>query len=173
MKAMTEELVMRMPPLLKQERDVDGRLIGLTLASDLPFDETAKHRWLLAMDDSENALRALNCALQQLKDLQASSLQLLHVQAWLAKEAAETELAARAWQASRRACQQISAAGLAWRLHVRMGDAATGILETAQSIASTQIVMGSHGLGAAQALLLGSVSQQVLRQSPYPLLLVH
>ncbi len=103
----------------------------------------------------------------------ACALHLVHVQHWMAKEAAEAELAHRALAATASARAHLDAASLPWRLHVTMGEAAERIVETAERIDCAGIVIGSHGLGTAKALLLGSVSQQVLRLSQRPLLVVH
>lgn len=156
-----------------QERDADGRLVGLIFDSAPPPGDATANRWLVAIDDSDNALRALGQAIRQASEMRASTLQLVNVQPWLSREAAEAELARRGWQDSRRARELLAAAGLPWRLHVAMGDAAERIVEIAESIDCAGIVIGSHGLGAAKAMLLGSVSQQVLRLSRRPLLVVH
>lgn len=57
-------------------------------------------------------------------------------------------------------------------LHVRMGDAVSGIIELARELRPDMIVVGSHGLGAVMRLLMGSVSTQLVRQSPVPVLVV-
>lgn len=54
---------------------------------------------------------------------------------------------------------------------VRRGPAAKAILERVESGEHDLIVMGSRGLGAAGALLLGSVSRAVLAHSPVPVLI--
>ena len=54
---------------------------------------------------------------------------------------------------------------------VRTGPAVEAILERAEQGQHDLIVMGSRGLGAAGALLLGSVSRGVLAHSPVPVLI--
>jgi nucleotide-binding universal stress UspA family protein len=46
-----------------------------------------------------------------------------------------------------------------------------GILEAQQSLACDLIALGSRGRGGVSALLLGSVAQKVLAQSPVPVLI--
>jgi nucleotide-binding universal stress UspA family protein len=161
------------PSPVARERDTDGRLVGLVFDSAPPPDMAITNRWLIAIDDSDNALRALDQAIRQAGEMRACILHLVNAQPWLAKEAAEAELARRGWEATQRAREMLAAAGLPWRLHVAMGEAAERIAETAERIDCAGIIIGSHGLGMAKAVLLGSVTQQVLRLSRRPLLVVH
>jgi nucleotide-binding universal stress UspA family protein len=52
------------------------------------------------------------------------------------------------------------------------GKPASKILELAKKWPADLIVMGSHGRGRMQGLLLGSVSQEVLHHAPCPVLVV-
>ena len=54
----------------------------------------------------------------------------------------------------------------------REGDPAGTILETAKQLQPDVIVVGSHGRGAVERLLLGSVSDAVLRRWPGAVLVV-
>jgi nucleotide-binding universal stress UspA family protein len=56
---------------------------------------------------------------------------------------------------------------------VRSGSPAQAILDRIQQGLHDLVVMGSRGRGGFQSLLLGSVSQAVLRRSPVPVLIVH
>lgn len=47
-----------------------------------------------------------------------------------------------------------------------------GILEAQQSLACDLIALGSRGRGGVSALLLGSVAQKVLAQSPVPVMIL-
>lgn len=49
--------------------------------------------------------------------------------------------------------------------------ASEGILKTANDIQADLVVMGSHGRSGLGKVLLGSVAQQVLAQSPIPVLI--
>ena len=55
---------------------------------------------------------------------------------------------------------------------VRVGDAPPVIIEAAQRGRANLIVMGTHGLGGVQKLLLGSTTERVLRQTRLPVLAV-
>ena len=50
------------------------------------------------------------------------------------------------------------------------GDPAERVLETARSIKADLIVMGTHGRRGLSHLVLGSVAERVVRESPIPVL---
>jgi nucleotide-binding universal stress UspA family protein len=52
------------------------------------------------------------------------------------------------------------------------GKPASKIIEVAKKWSADLIVMGSHGRGKIQGILLGSVSQEVLHQAPCPVLVL-
>lgn len=56
---------------------------------------------------------------------------------------------------------------------VKEGEPHTGIIEAAQEQGSDLVVMGARGLSAVQGMLIGSVTDAVLKGSPCPVLVVH
>jgi nucleotide-binding universal stress UspA family protein len=58
------------------------------------------------------------------------------------------------------------------REFLESGGAAVSIVTVAKKWHADLIVMGSHGRGKVKGMLLGSVSQDVLRDAPCPLLVV-
>lgn len=154
------------------ERDADGRLVGLIFDSTPPLPAPASNPWLVAVDGSENASRAVAYALRQAGEMHACALHLVNVQHWLSKEAAETELAHRAWLATAGALSLLDADRQPWRLHVAMGDAAERIMALAVGLQCNGIVIGSRGLGVAESLLFGSVTQKLMHLSGPPLAVV-
>jgi nucleotide-binding universal stress UspA family protein len=161
-----------LPVPITSERDNDGRLIGLAFDSVPPLAMPEVNPWLVAVDGSDNALRAVAYALQQANEMNACALHLVHVQSWLAKEAAEAELAHRAWLASERARALLDANGHPWRLHVVMADVAEGILQLAVQLRCSGIVVGSRGLGVTEGLLFGSVTSKLMHLGGPPLAVV-
>jgi nucleotide-binding universal stress UspA family protein len=53
-------------------------------------------------------------------------------------------------------------------IHVRIGDPAEEILQLAEEIGAHLIVMGSHGKKGLKKLVLGSVSERVVREAKCP-----
>ncbi len=154
------------------EYDSDGRLVGLVYDSTPPLPVPGTNPWLVAVDSSDNALRAVAHAADQATGMKACALHLVHVQPWLAKEAAEAELAHRALGATARARDLLDARGLPWRLHVALGEPAERIIHRAVRISASGIVIGSRGLNAIESLLFGSVAYKVMHLSPLPVLVV-
>lgn len=79
------------------------------------------------------------------------------------------------WQRSASAeCERVTArlraAGVPARAEVRVGHPATVILQMAADMDATLIVIGSTGKGRLAELVLGSVSDEVVRTAHVPLL---
>lgn len=159
-------------PALAGCRHDGGRLIAVHFNSTPPLAVPEINPWLIAVDRSDNALRAVTHAANQAALMKSCALHLLHVQPWLAKEAAKTELAHLGLEATAPARATLDANGLPWRLHVAMGEPAERILELASQLHASGIVMGSRGLGSLESLLLGSVSYKVMHLSRIPVLVV-
>lgn len=70
------------------------------------------------------------------------------------------------------AVQTITAAGVAHVVEIGRGDPARILIEIAERQACDLIVMGAHGRGAVRRALMGSVSLEVVRLSPVPVMLV-
>ena len=154
------------------EREADGRLVGLVFESRPPLLAHQGNLWLVAVDGSDNALRAVAYAASQAAQLDFCTLHLVHVAHWLSKEAAEAELASRAWLATASARAMLDATGRTWRLHVVMGEPAEKIIALAGQLGASHVVIGRRGLGVAASLLSGSVAAQVMHRSPLPVMVV-
>lgn len=64
------------------------------------------------------------------------------------------------------------AAGVAVRTFIVEGDVPESILKEARQVPGSLIVLGTHGHGGFQNLVLGSVTEKVLRKAPCPVLTV-
>ena len=158
---------------LREQRDDEGRRVSVTFESTrIPRPVPAGDEWLVALDGSGHALHALALAIRLSIECGARVLDLVNVQPWLSKEAAETELARRGRAATADACAMLDANEFGWRLHVLMGEPAASIVEQAESLRSRGIVIGARGLTATETLLLGSVAQQVIHAARGAVLVV-
>jgi nucleotide-binding universal stress UspA family protein len=57
-------------------------------------------------------------------------------------------------------------------LHLRMGEPVSGLISAIRELRPDMVVVGSHGRGAVMRMLLGSVSTELTRRSPVPVLVV-
>ena len=162
------------PKPVSEERDDIGRLIAATFETGRPQpDAGSGNGWLVAVDGSDHSLRAVAQAARLASESrERAGIDLINVQPWLGKEAAETELPQRGWAATARARALLDAAGAPWRVHVVMGEAAPQIVRMAEALGSRGIIIGSHGLTSVQTLLLGSVAYKVIHMATVPVLVV-
>lgn len=165
-----QEQVMPAPVLL--QRDSDGRLVGVVIDGGHPLLSTEGNAWVAAIDGSAYSLRATTKLAHMLGLMRVGGVHLINVQPWLSTEAAERELLRRGWEATALERKLLDDSAIPWRLHVLMGEAAEHIVTLANSLGCDGIVMGSKGMGATQAMLLGSVAYKVMHQSSVPVLLV-
>ena len=156
-----------------ERRDEHGRRIALTFESTLvrPVAPPA-NCWCVAIDGSKHSMYALTQAMQLATESGRSTLDIATVHHWLSTEAAETELAARAWATSAEARALLDSRGFAWRLHALMGEPAQRLVELSELLGARGIVIGARGLSAFDGLLLGSVAQQVIHSAHGAVLVV-
>jgi nucleotide-binding universal stress UspA family protein len=84
--------------------------------------------------------------------------------------AAAQQMAARAHAEVETLCQQGGAAVALQARLIEDATAANGIIQTAIESQADLIVMGSHGRTGIARLMLGSVANQVVAESPVPVL---
>lgn len=159
------------PTPSRSDRDSDGRMIGLTFDGGVQATPGGK-LWLVAVDGSDHALRAVAEAARLAGQIKDCSLALVNVQHWLSREAAETELASRGRRVTEKARTLLAASGTPWQLHIVMGEAAESIVALSGRLGCQMIVVGSRGLGATENLLVGSVAYKVIHLSPVSVLVV-
>lgn len=141
-----------------------------------------QNTWLIPLDGSEQALRALDFALQEAQaHREPPQLVLLHVQSPLSTDISRfidgktiddyhRECGDKVLQPAR---DTVAASGLSHTSHIMVGDIASTIAEVASNNTCRLIVMGAQGTGGAAGLLLGSVSTKVLHRSTVAVMLVH
>jgi nucleotide-binding universal stress UspA family protein len=139
-------------------------------------------KFLVAIDGSDNSLRALTQAVSLARQIGATG-EVVLVNAhddiafrgpsqFVGKQAVDdylSELADRELQSAVAAAQ---ASGLTFKVAKVRGHVAEAILKVASEQGVDMIVLGSKGRSALQDLLVGSVAQHVLARSAVPVLLV-
>lgn len=160
------------PPPDRTVRDDLGRLLAADWGTAPEEPGLQSGRWLIAVDGSKGSLRATSAAAGLVACDARSGVDLVHVHPWLVKEAAELELPRRGWHAAAGARALLEDAGIGWRLHVRMGEAAEEIVALAEELGSRGIALGSRGMTATESLMLGSVAYKVVHHARVPVLIV-
>ena len=70
------------------------------------------------------------------------------------------------------ACELLDASGVKYTCHLKVGNVAETTVGLAESLQCDQIVMGTHGRGAFQEFLVGSITLKTVHLSTIPILLV-
>jgi nucleotide-binding universal stress UspA family protein len=129
---------------------------------------------LVATDFSDVSARAVDYACELARRL-AAELIVVHADITLAALSG-TRIAARrrptVEMTLSRLVRRLRRRGISVRGELLAGDAATQILDMAAKVHAGMIVMGTHGRSGLSKLVMGSVAQQVVRDSPYPVLTV-
>lgn len=135
---------------------------------------------LVAVDGSEPGLAATRHAIALAGRGLALDIHLLNVQpplrshvTGLVDEALVADYHREAGEAAlAEAAALLMAAGLGFRRHIAVGEAAETVLAFAERLGAGQIVLGATGRGRAGDFLLGSVARDVAQSSPVPVTLV-
>ena len=138
---------------------------------------------LIPVDGSECALRAVSLVISKRsryahpEDL---DIHLVNVQSPfphdVSRFASHDQIAAFHREESERltrgARELLDAAGAEYTCHREVGKPAETITRLAESLGCDQIVMGTHGRGAFQEFLMGSITLKVVHLAKIPVLLV-
>ena len=138
---------------------------------------------LVCIDDSDLSLKALKHSIQLAKDLgsQIVVLEVLELDPMIAEDyinkGQSNVLIDRAKDYILASLEKIKAQysedGLNLSIQYREGlSIAETIIQTAVELQVDLLVMGSHGRTGIKKLILGSVAQKVLNESPVPVLIV-
>lgn len=130
-------------------------------------------RILIATDFSDCSKVAFNQAIQLARQLEATLL-LAHVLEPINPTYIEPlgYLELNLLQTLDRMAHPLREEGLLVETHLFKGDPAAEIMKAAGDLQCDLIVMGTHGRTGVQRLLMGSVTERVLRASPVPIVAV-
>ena len=134
---------------------------------------------LVPLDGSEHSSRALEVAIQLAKQLKCK-LVLLTVYSMVAASGSSPELSLMAIDASRdrgkeilkKAEEKVNSEMIEVETELAAGTAVETIVEKSKEGKFDMIVMGARGLGTMKKLLIGSVSEGVIKNAPCPVLIV-
>ena len=138
---------------------------------------------LLPVDGSPCALRAVELILAKRARYsrpEELAIHLVNVQLpftvedirWASKEQLHEYYRSLSERDTKSAREMLDRAGVPYTCHELIGDAAEEIVALATELHNDQIVMGTHGRGALQGLLMGSTTTQVIHLAKVPVLLV-
>ena len=91
---------------------------------------------------------------------------------WASKEQLHEYYRSLSERDTKSAREMLDRAGVPYTCHELIGDAAEEIVALATELHNDQIVMGTHGRGALQGLLMGSTTTKVIHLAKVPVLLV-
>lgn len=152
------------------EKDAEGRITSAVFTSS-PAPAASENRWLVAIDGSVNSLRAVSEAQKLAAASRDMVIELAFIHPYQGREAA-ADLPRHGWEVSQHARELLEASGARWRLHVVMGEPAATLAALAESLAARGIVIGCHGRSAIGAMVMGSVTLDLLHRSKVSVLVV-
>ena len=135
-------------------------------------------RILLAVDGSENSLRATDEAVKIASLTEDSVIEIIYVvdfekvKADVLHSQSKTELDYSRRKHIAPAEEKIKAANVNYEIKIFNGYPGPKIIEYANDEAVDMLVIGSRGLNAFQEMILGSVSHKVVKRANCPVLIV-
>lgn len=127
---------------------------------------------LVAVDGSRHSDRAVEQVVKLAKSGAALDVTVINVQHYMSIEAQELHLQEYGTEAMQSARRILDAAGVTYGTHIAMGHAAEKMIEYANAHGTELLVIGTHGLGFANTVLVGSVAKKCVDHSTIPVLLV-
>ena len=138
---------------------------------------------LLPIDGSPCSLRAIQLILTKRARYsrpEELSIHLVNVQQpftvedvrWVTQEQLAEYYRSLGERDTKAAREPLDQAGVPYTCHFLLGDVAEEIAALTDKLQCDQVVMGTHGRGALQGLLMGSTTAKVIHLSKVPVLLV-
>lgn len=140
------------------------------------------HRLLIPVDNSDNAMRALEHALRLAKENGPMELVIVHaheppivygeIAIYMHDERAKELQRQHSEDILNPMIEKIKSAGVPFSSEIVVGDVAKSIVACAKSHDCDGIVMGTRGMGAIGNLVMGSVATKVIHLTEIPVTLV-
>ncbi len=134
---------------------------------------------LLAVDGSENALRAAKTAGDLAREMNSTEMRIVvafdSIPAYMGEPNVEIAIQARMKEAQailEKAQQAVGKLNVETHTELIEGSPAEAIIEVAKTRNSNIIVMGSRGLSSIAEMVLGSTSHKVVSHAPCPVLII-
>jgi nucleotide-binding universal stress UspA family protein len=140
------------------------------------------HKLLVPVDNSDGAMRALDCAIRYAKERGPAELVIVYahepplvygeIAMYLPEEKAEELQREHSEGILRPAIEKAREAGVTFTSEILIGDVAKSIVSYAESSGCCGIVMGTRGMSAIGNLVMGSVATKVIHLTKLPVTLV-
>lgn len=153
------------------ERDAFGRLARMSTWLGPAGTRLYSRRILVPVDGSPASLRALHIALQMGDQHPEAELHLLNVQLHAGNDSLDDTLERQGLRETATARALLDKFGKGYCLHLTAGVPAEAIRAYACMHGMAEIVMGSHGAGPLERLMIGSVAMDVAEHSTLPVTL--
>lgn len=142
----------------------------------------ANKRILVATDGSDNAMRALEYAIERVTEAGSSEIHLLtvhpalrvygEVQVYVSRERMRDLAEAHDRAVLLPAVERLRRSGVRFTSESLEGDPAMLIAQRADELGCSEIVLGSHGWSVVASLVMGSVATKVVHLTRLPVTLV-
>ena len=140
------------------------------------------HKLLVPVDNSENAMRALEHAIRLAKEIGKTALVIVYaheppiiygeIELYLSESKAKELQQAHSEGILRPAIEKAKASGVKFTSQVLIGDVAESIVACAERSGCDAIVMGTRGMSAIGNLVMGSIATKVIHLTKLPVTLV-
>jgi nucleotide-binding universal stress UspA family protein len=154
------------------DRDAFGRLARMSAWLGPARARPRPYRFLVPVDGGAASLRALHVALQMSGQHPDGELHVLNVQVHAGNDSLDDILERQGLRETAAARGALDKLGEGYRLHLTAGAPAEAIRAYARDAGIAEIVMGSHGAGPLERLVVGSVAMDVAEKSALPVTLV-
>lgn len=154
------------------DRDAFGRMVGMSAWCGRRPAHARPYRFLVPVDGSTASASAVHVAAQMADRVPEAELHLLNVQLCAGNDARDDAIERDGLYQTRLARAALDRMGAPYRLRIAAGSPAETIRAHARDEGIAEIVMGSHGAGRVERLLMGSVAMDVAERAGIPVTLV-